>query len=53
MDHLPGTSADFHNADPRGRRVRLNCAGTGKDPCRQQIALRDGPRLAARARLAE
>ena len=44
MAHLPGIFTDFHNADPRGR-ARLNCAGTEDDPSRQQVALRDGPRL--------
>ena len=52
MDHLPGIPADFHNADPRGR-VRPNRDDTGKALFRQQVALRDGPRLAVHARLAE
>ena len=34
-------SADFHNADLKGR-VRLNCAGTGADLERQKIELQNG-----------
>jgi hypothetical protein len=40
----PRVSADFHNADTRGR-LRLNCIGTREDLTQQQIVLREGVRL--------